>query len=323
MLVTWFPLRLSTAVQKASACYGTHQNFLEIDCSPTMRVDILAIKNGAKKLSAECPLPTDETNYKADCCHYSEGDCLIESINTFPMECHEVSYCTPRATWADTTQHCNGNVYPSQTHYTEITFKCVQVRNPPKEITTTATTSSVTNTTVTYPNDAAGRTQSFEPPTNGTTASLNTTVKPVAQTGHVAVVENPSADTDSFTPAMIGGMIAGIIGLMLTIFIFMFYWGRKRQVRITGGKPPQSSVWDFLLANTMSVRAFRGYDNFSSTRTTASHSSEESGSPVIRKTVWLPNISLDSGHGDTVVTSDDNCSIFTTDGTLPSTSNRL
>nr|KAG5699371.1 hypothetical protein BaRGS_008279 [Batillaria attramentaria] len=148
-----------------------------------MRVDILAIKNGAKKLSAECPLPTDETNYKADCCHYSEGDCLIESINTFPMECHEV--------------------------------------------------------------------------------------------------------------------------------------------RITGGKPPQSSVWDFLLANTMSVRAFRGYDNFSSTRTTASHSSEESGSPVIRKTVWLPNISLDSGHGDTVVTSDDNCSIFTTDGTLPSTSNRL
>ena len=82
---------------------------------------------------------------------------------------------------------------------------------------------------------------------------------------------------------------------------------RKRQIRIAG-KPQQSSVWDFLLANSMSVRAFRGYDNFSSSRQSVS---SEDGSPVIRKTVWLPNISLDSGQGESAVTSDDNISVVT------------
>ena len=81
---------------------------------------------------------------------------------------------------------------------------------------------------------------------------------------------------------------------------------RKRQIRIAG--KPQSSVWDFLLANTMSVRAFRGYDNFSSSRQSVS---SEDGSPVTRKTVWLPNISLDSGQGESAVTSDDNISVVT------------
>ena len=58
----------------------------------------------------------------------------------------------------------------------------------------------------------------------------------------------------------------------------------------------------------MSVRAFRGYDNFSSSRQSVS---SEDGSPVIRKTVWLPNISLDSGQGESAVTSDDNISVVT------------
>lgn len=80
---------------------------------------------------------------------------------------------------------------------------------------------------------------------------------------------------------------------------------RKRQIRISG--KAQNTVWDFLLSNSMSVRAFRGYDNFSSARSSVS---SEDGSPVIRKTVWLPNISVDSGHGDTI-TSDDNCSVVT------------
>ena len=91
---------------------------------------------------------------------------------------------------------------------------------------------------------------------------------------------------------------------------------RKRKIRTisSAAKTPQSSVWDFLLANSMSVRTFRGYDNFSSAHTTGSHSSEESGSPVIRKGVWLPNISVDSERRPSetpVVTSDDNVSVVT------------
>ncbi|XP_070189726.1 uncharacterized protein [Littorina saxatilis] len=285
--------------KRAFACYGTSHNFLDINCPQGRQVALVSMMDGAKRRDNDCPgMTTNDEMYREDCCTFSEGDCVIATqSNQLPTECNSVHFCRPQARLASTGPTCNKKDFPEFTHYTEIKYRCIV---PLKETTTTTTSTTttrppinVTNITVTSSNSS----------TSNTTSTLPYTVH---KTQKVKVGQVTDTDSDDFTPAIVGGMMAGIVGLLLTVFIFMFYWGRKRQVRISGKN--QTSVWDFLLANSMSVRAFRGYDNFSSSRQSVS---SEDGSPVARKTVWLPNISLDSGHGESALTSDDNCSVVT------------
>ncbi|PVD28352.1 hypothetical protein C0Q70_10939 [Pomacea canaliculata] len=273
-----------------------------------MKVKITEVGNGAKLLTQQCPLPADDSNYRAECCSYVEGDCYIPSRNAFPTECQNVNNCQPRATWADTSKDCNTNDFPPQTHYMEITYTCVAGDKTTLVTTVTTQTTSptttmdnTTTTTITTTHHHHVHRQHCRQQRGCSPAPQHRGTRNGRRSG--TSLSNYTCGLLTVTPAMVGGMIAGIAGLLLTIFIFIFYWGRKRQIRISG--KAQNTVWDFLLSNSMSVRAFRGYDNFSSARSSVS---SEDGSPVIRKTVWLPNISVDSGHGDTI-TSDDNCSV--------------
>ncbi|XP_059172896.1 uncharacterized protein LOC131953633 [Physella acuta] len=100
--------------------------------------------------------------------------------------------------------------------------------------------------------------------------------------------ERQSAKSEEeLSNAMVGAIIGGSLGMFLTLVAFIFYWGRKRHLRIVG--KPQPTVWDYLLSQTFTVRGSRGYDHFSSVRSSAS-SDGEAGSPVVRKNMWLPNI---------------------------------
>ncbi|KAL8570533.1 hypothetical protein ACOMHN_008890 [Nucella lapillus] len=291
--------------RKAWACFGNFHNFLGINCPQDRQVELVSMMNGAKHSSQNCPpVTTDLENFRADCCSFAHGDCVIRTHpNNFPVECSTRPFCRPQSRLADTGPQCNSNDFPKFTHYTEITYRCIV---PPITTPTTRSTTKRESTTgrKSTPNTNSSSNSSFG--TTTTDSSTPLTQKNVTDSSTPLTQKNVDDESDNFTPAMIGGMLAGIVGLILTIFIFMFYWGRKRHIRISGKN--QSNMWDFLLSNTMSVRAFRGYDNFSSSR--YSQGSEE-GSPGVRKTMWLPNISLDSGQGHSNVTSDDNCSVVT------------
>ncbi|XP_025099521.1 uncharacterized protein LOC112567163 isoform X2 [Pomacea canaliculata] len=137
---------------RTSACYGNINNFLKVGCPLHMKVKITEVGNGAKLLTQQCPLPADDSNYRAECCSYVEGDCYIPSRNAFPTECQNVNNCQPRATWADTSKDCNTNDFPPQTHYMEITYTCVADKTTLVTTVTTQTTSPTTtmdNTTTT------------------------------------------------------------------------------------------------------------------------------------------------------------------------------
>ncbi|ESO93264.1 hypothetical protein LOTGIDRAFT_161827 [Lottia gigantea] len=322
-------INIKCDTKEFSACYGTYKNFLELECDWGDKITIHKVFHGAKAIHLECPYPTDQSSYKEDCCVPHKEDCMFEikpaEKISYETNCNGKSQCQLLAMWKATTGICDPKKFNPHTNFMKITYSCSSER-------TTRTTQSPTKTTLYSTLTTTHSVPLVLEDTNKihttTTSILPTTISvnalgsatkssPTHESTRTYQIENtPRSSTNSglieedsfaFTTGMMGGMVAAIIGLMLTIFGFIFYWGRKRR-HLTMTKP-QSSVWDFLLAQNITFRPFRrgGYDNFNSHRSSIS-SDGETSSPVTRKSNWTPNIAVETVNVEPT-TSDDNCSI--------------
>ncbi|KAK6170219.1 hypothetical protein SNE40_018665 [Patella caerulea] len=323
-----------------SACYGTFNNFLDLECEWREKIKIHKVYQGAKPTALECPYPTDQNSFKEECCVPAEEDCMFEiqtgETNSYESLCNGKSTCKLLTMWSGTTGLCDPKKFNSHTNFMKITYSCLS--DHITKLTTTIKTTTTTTPLKTYitPKTMTARPNPRIIKDNTTTTSSTTNNKPtesttpvnaagsatrastISVTGYQIPNENPLSPSTkankkddnsfAFTTGMMGGMAAAIIGLMLTIFGFLFYWGRKR--RHMSMVKPQTSVWDFLLSQNINFRPFRrgGYDNFNSHRSSIS-SDGEANSPVTRKSGWTPNIAVETGSVNEPTTSDDNCSI--------------
>ncbi|XP_071113199.1 salivary glue protein Sgs-3-like [Haliotis cracherodii] len=389
----------ATALQ-SSACYGTANNFLEMNCEVGTVIKVTQVLYGAKLKADNCPVPTVNTNHDPDCCHLTDTTCAFslpggvdERTDPYKAVCAGLTSCFMQTQWLDTTGHCSED-YMSHTNFMQLTYICLkgntsQPNNvaasgkPVTTATTTATTTTATTTTTTTSTTTTPPAKTTRSPSTlkegGSTVTetpdyeLYTGTSPIPEpttvvklrsdgtnrpwsgpgsnlsnpgsrsspymtsspspgkhvemdvtfTTTAVTVKSSSASTSSFafTTGMMGGMTAAIVGLMLTIFGFIFYWGRRRRKLSTTKANNSSTVWDFLLAHTVAARTFRrGYDNFSNNRESVSSETDA----TTGKTTWLPNIRVEPSLDTQSVTSDDNCSIvnINTLGTISSRHDR-
>ncbi|KAH9489642.1 hypothetical protein Btru_045548 [Bulinus truncatus] len=176
---------------------------------------------------------------------------------------------------------------------TQAPLKLVETTTPNAQVTpetgpSTGTTTLTTESSLRFTygiseNNRTMTTSAFN--ATGSTSKGNDTGSSSGKTQEHTAYQK--ASSDELSDAMVGAIVGGSLGMMLTFVVFVFYWGRKRHLRIVGKH--QTTVWDYLLSQTFTVRGTRGYDHFSSIRSSAS-SDGEASSPTVRKNLWLPNI---------------------------------
>ncbi|XP_005112966.2 uncharacterized protein LOC101861635 [Aplysia californica] len=274
--VNFGPVVIGAEIKTATACYGNTNNYLRLDCENGAVISVVKVIHGAKLKSEDCKSPASVDTYKRQCCLPHPDDCSLIVQNAATTQCNNKPNCDAVATWSITTKECDQDIYPPATNYMLMAYTCVGGSSSASPGTEEITSSSaVTTPLVTSGGDSTS--PSKEP---DTTVRERSTQK---QTGPA-----PS-DDDELSDAMIGAIVGGSLGMLLTFVAFVFYWGRKRRLRIVSR--PQPTVWDYLLNQTFTVRGARGYDQFPSVRSSAS-SDGEANSPVtaMRRNTWLPNI---------------------------------
>ncbi|BFZ10280.1 hypothetical protein BsWGS_13319 [Bradybaena similaris] len=311
-------------LKTATACYGNTNNYLRLDCPAGQMIHVLGVIHAAKLKTAQCVSPASVDTYRKECCSYHLTDCNIQVKEASSILCENTIRCDAVATWSNTNKECDQDLYPPNTNYMRMEYTCVWIDNP--QANTTATTSSppsTTTTTTTTTSTTTTSTTTTAEPTTTTTATTTTADKTTnsirlslptnatwtavhGKTSAAAGLSTHRAqqDDDQLSDAMIGAIVGGCLGMVFTFVVFIFYWGRKRRLRIVS--KPQPSVWDYLLSQTFTVRGAKGYDHFSNMRSSVS-SDGEPNSPVVRKNIWLPNI-IDKGDRlpDDVISNYDN-----------------
>ncbi|KAK3789743.1 hypothetical protein RRG08_036036 [Elysia crispata] len=284
-----------------SACYGTFNGYLNLVCEPGEHVEVSSTMYGVKPRSLECRRFATMNHQQPECCQPGPDDCVVYPPPGGPMKCPlHVPTCNLVADWVNTFTDCDQSVFPLTTNYMSVFYTCEKddpvldrttdfsSNKPPKETdkTTPDSAQMATSLAPALSTEAGGGERSRLVPDAGLEETEdtedNTTFSVMLSS------ENHSSDVE-LSDSMVAAVVGGSIGMCLTLVLFIFYWGRKKRLRIVSNKQP--TVWDYLLTNTFTVRGYNGYDHFSSKSTRSSASSEgDGGSPVIRKNMWLPNI---------------------------------
>ncbi|CAG5124683.1 unnamed protein product [Candidula unifasciata] len=273
----------------ATACYGNTNNYLRLDCVNGYYIHVLRVIHAAKLKTADCVSPASVDTYKRECCGYHVTDCNIIVQDGASIVCENKSRCDAVATWSNTNKECDQDIYPPNTNYMKMEYMCRRIRDDNVQITTTASTqprtSSVSTTTSTTETTTTVTTTNPDITTTSasTSVAVNTTSGVVRGKTSSAAVQSGHTrspqDNEELSDAMIGAIVGGCLGMVFTFVVFIFYWGRKRRLRIVS--KPQPSVWDYLLSQTFTVRGAKGYDHFSSIRSSASSQGDPT-SPVVR-----------------------------------------
>ncbi|GFN75516.1 hypothetical protein PoB_000202200 [Plakobranchus ocellatus] len=285
-----------------SACYGTFNDFLNLVCDEGEHIRVTKTMYGAKPTSQDCKPFATRTHPQPECCQPGPDDCII-SFTPGSSKCPQGGHsCNLVADWVNTYTHCDQSTFPMSTNYMSIQYICERDKESKQgtitedgdpNTNTIAPTSHKVNEIGLPPNQAKGKTPPLQPAGPATTPIHVT--KPVdSPVGNIEVKDNTtlsvlltkdkhSSDVE-LSDSMVAAVVGGSVGMCLTLVLFIFYWGRKKRLRIVSNKQP--TVWDYLLTNTFTVRGFHGYDHFSSKRSSAS-SDGEAGSPVIRQVIFI------------------------------------
>uniref|UniRef100_A0A2C9JK74 SUEL-type lectin domain-containing protein n=1 Tax=Biomphalaria glabrata TaxID=6526 RepID=A0A2C9JK74_BIOGL len=227
----------------------------------------------------------------------NEGSLLTPTANTtisggnqlIDTSANQTTSSLSDYTRSATTALSSAAVTTSSTSSTKTTTPTTTKASTPATTTTLATTTTAKSTAASSASGEVKQTTTFTEASNATSTSNangTSTAKRSTQK-HTAESAESSESKNELSDAMVGAIVGGSLGMMLTLVVFIFYWGRKRHLRIVGKHQP--TVWDYLLSQTFTVRGTRGYDHFSSIRSSAS-SDSETNSPMARKNLWLPNI---------------------------------
>ncbi|CAL1539500.1 unnamed protein product [Lymnaea stagnalis] len=300
----------------ASACYGNTNEWIRLECVEGEKINVTKIIHGAKLKSDNCPSPADISTYRRECCLRNATDCLVTVQDSASVECNGKVMCSVKSTWSMVSKECNQDNYLDHTNYMIMEYTCVgpptsippvisstQVKVTEHDLKNTTTfliddkviETSLDNTTTPRPSTRTVDVTSVKTTTTSQPVSANVTATTLSSgTSTVSFVSNTQKHTatsteskDELSDAMVGAIVGGSLGMLFTLMAFIFYWGRKRRLRIVGKSQP--TVWDYLLSQTFTVRGTRGYDHFSSVRSSVM-SDSEANSPTSRKTTWLPNI---------------------------------
>ncbi|RUS91808.1 hypothetical protein EGW08_000379, partial [Elysia chlorotica] len=304
-----------------SACYGTFNGYLNLVCEPGQHVKVSSTMYGVKPRSLECRRFATMDHQQPECCRPDPGDCVI-----YPppggLKCPvDVPSCNLVANWVNTFTDCDQSIFPLSTNYMSVQYTCE--KDYPRfdrstELSSSNSPSIVIDTTT--PKNTLKGTSTASPTVStvagGVKESHIAPDKEQKGTGNdggnttfsvILGSQEHSSDVETeMSDSMVAAVVGGSIGMCLTLVLFIFYWGRKKRLRIVSNKQP--TVWDYLLTNTFTVRGYNGYDHFSSKSTRSSASSEgDIGSPAIRKNMWLPNIIQNSEElQDDVISNYDN-----------------
>uniref|UniRef100_A0A0B7AUC8 SUEL-type lectin domain-containing protein n=1 Tax=Arion vulgaris TaxID=1028688 RepID=A0A0B7AUC8_9EUPU len=312
-------------LKTVTACFGNTNNYLRLECENGFYIHVLYVFHSAKIKTAGCIGPFSVDTYRKECCGIQNTDCSIEVQDGASLQCENKTRCIAMATWSNTNKECDQDVFPPNTNYMQMDYMCIQSRGA-SYATTNRTTSTVSTSLSTTTTSLPPTTTSSSPKPSSSSSStvVTTTSATIATTSRQSVQTNASIATtflgktssaahsggnkvqqeDELSDAMIGAIVGGCLGMLFTFVVFVFYWGRKRRLRIVG--KPQPTVWDYLLSQTFTVRGSKGYDHFSSVRSSASSEGDPS-SPGVRKNMWLPNIvDRDYKVQDDVISNYDN-----------------